>query len=169
MSMAGFKSDPIAEHAAVIELAHAVGVWREVEQEAREIARAALARPGVRSDVIAEALEMSRATMYRWLSQHRDTDAAAEPAAGVPTPLAPPAGRKSTRRGQGSTSVDPAGTRAKRAPLTLPGTAAPILEEASGRSAATTQRPTGRQRASAASEAQGAKRPKPTNRKPSQT
>ena len=162
--MTGFKNDPIAEHAAAIELAAAIASWRTAEEAARVLAQEQLARPGVRSDVIAEALSMSRATMYRWVSQSRDADAAA----GVDASVRSPAGRRTARKGQGSAAGRSRVTPTKEAPLTLPGTAALTLQNAPGRSAATPQGPTGRQRGSTATEAQGAQRPKRSRRKPSQ-
>lgn len=64
---AGYQHDPIAEHAIVTELAAAVSAWQTSEAEARAIARRALTTDGVRADVIADALGMSRSTLYRWL------------------------------------------------------------------------------------------------------
>lgn len=68
-----FKHDPIAEHAAATELVEAVGRWREAEQHAAQLAARHLEHAGIRADVIAGALGMSRATMYRWVSQNRAT------------------------------------------------------------------------------------------------
>lgn len=163
--MPGYEPDPIAEHAAELELSAAVASWRAAEDAARILAREQLARAGVRSDVIAEALSMSRATMYRWVSQSRDSEPADPPAALKRRRRAQPA---AARKGQGPAAGRSRVTPTKEAPLTLPGTGASTLEVAPGRSAATPQGPTGRQRGSAATEAQGAQRPKRSRRKPSQ-
>lgn len=63
----GFQSDPIAEHAALTEIAYEVGLWWKAEAEARRKVRKAIDN-GVRARVIAEQLGWSRATLYRWLN-----------------------------------------------------------------------------------------------------
>lgn len=61
-----FRPDPIKEHAYLVELAAALHAWREAEANARELAHDALSE-GCRADVIAEAVGMSRSTLYRWI------------------------------------------------------------------------------------------------------
>lgn len=63
----GFQPDPVAEHAALVELAAAIAAWQTAEEHARTLAADALDR-GCRANVIADALGMSRATLYRWLT-----------------------------------------------------------------------------------------------------
>lgn len=62
----GFQSDPIKEHAWLLELTHEVSAWRNAEDRAAEALRRAMA-DGVRSQVIADHLGVSRATLYRWI------------------------------------------------------------------------------------------------------
>lgn len=63
----GFQPDPLKEHAALIELAALMSEWRKAEHDAKQYARNAIAT-GVRADVVADGAGMSRATLYRWLS-----------------------------------------------------------------------------------------------------
>lgn len=63
----GFQPDPLVEHAALTEVAAAVQQWRDAEAQVRHVLRRAL-DDGARSQVIAEAVGMSRTTLYRWLS-----------------------------------------------------------------------------------------------------
>lgn len=69
--MPGYQHDPIAEHAAALELVDAVGRWQEAEQYAAHLAAWHLQNAGIRADVVAKSLGMSRATMYRWVAQNR--------------------------------------------------------------------------------------------------
>ncbi len=63
----GFQPDPVREYAAAIELAAGLARWRQAEADTRRIARQAI-HDGVRSSTVAEALEMSRSTLYRWIN-----------------------------------------------------------------------------------------------------
>lgn len=62
----GFQADPIKEHAYLTEItAHQVAM-REARNGLRYQCRRAL-DDGCRAQVLADHMEMSRATFYRWL------------------------------------------------------------------------------------------------------
>ncbi len=65
----GFQPDESAEHAAAMELAAALQVWRAAELDAKNIAGRAL-DAGCRAVVIGRALDMERSTFYRWMAKH---------------------------------------------------------------------------------------------------
>jgi hypothetical protein len=68
----GFQPDPIREHAALVELAAALKAWQQAEQRTKNLAGARL-RSGVRAQVLADALGMSRSTFYRWIGSRPTT------------------------------------------------------------------------------------------------
>lgn len=65
--MRGFQSDPIKEYATLTELAVVIRQWQDGENAAKHAARRAI-DDGCRAQVVADALGMSRPTLYRWMS-----------------------------------------------------------------------------------------------------
>lgn len=65
---AGYQPQPIREYAAVVELAAARRRMLDAESNLKRIATQAM-HDGVRSATVADALKMSRATLYRWLKR----------------------------------------------------------------------------------------------------
>ncbi len=63
----GFQADTIREYAAAIELAASLGRWKRAEADTLRIAKQAM-HDGVRSSTVADTLNMSRSSLYRWLS-----------------------------------------------------------------------------------------------------
>lgn len=62
----GYQPQPRAEFAALTELAAALTDWQDIEAHTKAVCRHAI-NDGCRASVIADALGMSRSTLYRWM------------------------------------------------------------------------------------------------------
>lgn len=60
-------ADPITEYAGLVELAAARRQWHDAENNVRQTARR-MVDEGVPARVVAESLDMSRATLFRWFA-----------------------------------------------------------------------------------------------------